>query len=126
MTKERPQDEPKRGKPQRLGLKPPPPRSGLGRQKEMNPFGVDLKGALQAPIQVNHSGKFRTLRSQQALLLRLREKALQGDLRSLERFLEIAQRYNNGSNVSRKRRRPPRIKPLSTPLPMPCGFLGRL
>ena len=77
------------------------PRSGRGRQKPMNRFGVDLKGALEAPVQINHSGKSKKLSSQKALLLRLREKALQGDIRSLERFLKLAKRYNNG-NASEK------------------------
>jgi hypothetical protein len=82
----------------RQDLTRPPRRSGLGRRKELNPFAVDLKGALESPVEINHSGKSRTVRSQSALLLRLRETALKGDLRSLERFLDIAQRYNNGSN----------------------------
>src|SRR6516164_9245338 len=98
MTSKKPLDQPKEAKAGRQDLKPLPRRSGRGRRKELNPFGVDLKGALESPVEINHSGKSRTLRSQSALLLRLREKALQGDLRSLERFLDIAQRYNNGSN----------------------------
>jgi hypothetical protein len=102
MTAERPQDEPKGEKAERSDRKPPVSRSGIGRQKQMNPFSVDLKGALQTPVQVNHSGKLRMVRSQQALLLRLREKALQGDHRSLERLLAYGQRFNNDSKVSGK------------------------
>jgi hypothetical protein len=98
MTGSKPLDESKKAKAGRQDLKRPPRRSGLGRRKELNPFGVDLKGALESPVEINHSGKSRTVRSQSALLLRLREKALQGDLRSLERLMDIAQRYNNGSN----------------------------
>ena len=98
MTRRKPQDEPKKAKAGRQDLKRPPRRSGLGRRKELNPFAVDLKGALESTVEINHSGKSRAVRSQSALLLRLREKALQGDLRSLERLMEIAQRYNNGSN----------------------------
>ena len=98
MTRRKPLDEPKKAKAGRQDLKRPPRRSGLGRRKVLNPFGVDLKGALESPVEINHFGKSRTVRSQRALLLRLREKALKGDLRSLERLLDIAQRYNNGSN----------------------------
>src|SRR6516165_2527265 len=97
MTSNQPLGEPKEGKAGRHDLKPPS-RSGLGLRKELNPFGIDLKGALEAPVEINHSGKSKTVRSQSALLLRLREKALQGDIRSLERLLEIAQRYNNASS----------------------------
>src|SRR5262245_32015608 len=98
MTSKEPLDEPKEAKAGHLHLKRLPRRNRLGRQKELNPFAVDLKGALESPVKINHSGKSGTMRSQSALLLRLREKALQGDIRSLERLLEIAQRYNNGSS----------------------------
>ena len=33
----------------RSDRKPPVSRSGIGRQKQMNPFSVDLKGALENP-----------------------------------------------------------------------------
>ena len=99
MTRKKPPlDQPKEAtKAGRHDLKRPP-RSGLGRPKELNPFGIDLKGALEAPVEINHSGKSKTVRSQSALLLRLREKALQGDSRALERLLEFGQRYNNASS----------------------------
>jgi predicted phage terminase large subunit-like protein len=103
MTSERPGDKPR--KTDRSELKRPVSRSGRGRQKPMNPFSVDLKGALEAPVQINHSGKSKKLPSQKAMLLRLREKALQGDTRSLERLLKYAKRYNNG-NASGKPRTP--------------------
>jgi hypothetical protein len=35
--------------------------------------------------------------TQEAALLRLREKALKGDARSLDRLLELAQTFNNGA-----------------------------
>ena len=98
MTSKEPQDQPKEVKAGRLQLKRPRRGAKLARQKELNPFGVDLKGTLESTVDVNHSGKTKTMRSQPALLLRLREMALQGDLRSLERFLDIAQRYNSGSS----------------------------
>ena len=87
MTSERPGDKPMAGKVGRSQLNQRVPRSGHGRQTPMNPFNVDLKGALEAPVQIKHSGNSRKLRSQKAMLLRLREKALQGDTRSLERLL---------------------------------------
>jgi predicted phage terminase large subunit-like protein len=99
MTSERPEDKPRAGKAGRSERK-----RGRGRQNPMNRFGVDLKGALEAPVQINHSGKSKKLSSQKALLLRLREKALQGDTRSLEHFLKLAKRYNNGSTALGKPR----------------------
>jgi hypothetical protein len=75
MKSNQPLGEPKEAKAGRHDLKRPS-RSGLGRRKELNPFGIDLKGALEAPVEINHSGKSKPVRSQSALLLRLREKAL--------------------------------------------------
>jgi hypothetical protein len=37
--------------------------------------------------------------TQEAALLRLREKALKGDARSLDRLLELAQTFNNGAAI---------------------------
>ena len=96
MTRRKPLDEPKKAKAGRQDLKRPPRRSGRGRRKQLNPFGVDLKGALEAPVQIDHSGKSKKLSSQKALLLRLREMALHGDVRACERYLKLAKRYNNG------------------------------
>ena len=104
MTSERPGDKPKSGKAGRSELKRAVSSSRHSRKKPMNPFSVDLKGALEAPVQVKQLGKRKKLRSQEAMLLRLREKALQGDTRSLERLLKYAKRYNNNSNVSGKPR----------------------
>jgi predicted phage terminase large subunit-like protein len=100
MTSQRLGKKPKKGKtvhsePKRLVRK-----SGYGRRKPVNPFSVDLKGALEAPVHIKRSGKSKKLRAQEAMLLRLREKALQGDIRSLERLLKYAKRYNNGSSAS--------------------------
>jgi hypothetical protein len=106
MSSERPGNKPKAAKAGRSERKRPVSRSGHGRQKPINSFGIDLKGALEAPVQIKHSGKSKKVPSRKALLLRLREKALQGDIRSLERFLKLAKRYNNGSNASGKPRTP--------------------
>jgi predicted phage terminase large subunit-like protein len=106
MTSERPGDKPRARKAGRSELKRRVPRSGRRRQKPVNPFSVDLKGALEASVPIKHSGKSKKLRSQKAMLLRLREKALQGDARSLESLLKYAKRYNNGSNASVNPRTP--------------------
>ena len=48
----------------------------------------------------------------------LREKALRGDARALDRFLELALRFNNdaGRGRTQPRRWPPMTKPSSLPM----------
>ena len=47
------------------------------------------------PIKVNEAGRARKISTQEGALLLLREKALKGEARALERLLELAGRYNN-------------------------------
>jgi predicted phage terminase large subunit-like protein len=105
MTSEREGHKPRAGKAGRSKRKRRASKSAHGRQKPINSFGIDLKGALEAPVQIKHSGKSKKVPSRKALLLRLRDKALKGDPRALERLLKLAKRYNNG-NASEKPRTP--------------------
>ncbi len=72
-------------------------RSGnpKGRPKGSNNFGTDVKRALKAPVRLTKDGSPRTISTQEAALLRLREKALKGDARALDRLLVLAQVYND-------------------------------
>jgi hypothetical protein len=63
-----------------------------GRPKGGLNFETDLKRTLQAPVTVNDGGKPRTVTTQEALLLRLREKALKGDVKALDKLLHIRRR----------------------------------
>ena len=54
MTSERPGDKPKSGKAGRSELKRAVSSSRHSRKKPMNPFSVDLKGALEAPVHNWH------------------------------------------------------------------------
>jgi hypothetical protein len=58
-------------------------------------FKTDVRATLEAPVKVTRDGKPRKLSTQEAALLRLREKALGGDARALDRLLGLAQAYNN-------------------------------
>lgn len=71
-------------------------RSGnaKGRPKGVRNFQTDVKETLQAPVRLTNDGKPLTVSTQQAALLRLREKALQGDARALDRLLALAQTHN--------------------------------
>jgi hypothetical protein len=47
------------------------------------------------PVKVREAGRIRKRSTQESMLLLLREKALQGDVRSLDSLLGMAMRYNN-------------------------------
>jgi hypothetical protein len=89
-----------------VGYKKPPRHSRFqpgqsgnprGRQKGVRNLAIDVKRTLGVPVRLNHQGKARRVSSQEAALLRLREKALMGDARSLAQFLELAKIFNNSS-----------------------------
>ncbi|MBP6014331.1 MAG: hypothetical protein KBA31_19030 [Alphaproteobacteria bacterium] len=70
-------------------------RSGnpRGRPKGTRNFSTDLKETLSRPVQVTEAGRSRSISTQQASLERLREKALRGDQRALDRLLQLAERH---------------------------------
>ena len=72
-------------------------RSGnpKGRPKGHRNFKTDVTEALNAPVTINENGKRKNVTSQRAALMRLREKALKGDARSLDRLLDLARTYNS-------------------------------
>src|SRR5215831_17936741 len=79
-----------------------PGRSGnpRGKQKGIRNLGSDVKRTLEVPVRLNEQGRARRVSTQEAALLRLREKALKGDARSLDRFLELAQTFNSTSDLT--------------------------
>ena len=60
----------------------------------MRNFATDVKETLQIPVRVK-GDKARKISTQEAALLRLREQALNGDHRALDRLLGFASRYND-------------------------------
>jgi Family of unknown function (DUF5681) len=92
-----------------VGYKKPPRHSRFqpgqsgnprGRQKGVRNLATDVKRTLEVPVRVNDQGKAKRVSSQEAVLLRLREKALMGDLRALAQFLDLAKIFNNSSAVA--------------------------
>jgi hypothetical protein len=61
-----------------------------GRPQGSLNFQTDLKRALQAPVKVTGGGKLRKVSTQQALLLRLVEKAFKGEQRAIDKCLSLA------------------------------------
>ena len=71
-------------------------RSGnpKGRPRGTHNFGTDVKQMLNMPVPLEREGGRRKISTQQASLLRLREKALKGDARALDRLIELARQHN--------------------------------
>jgi hypothetical protein len=78
-----------------------PGRSGnpRGKQKGVRNFGSDVKRTLEVPVRLNEQGRAKRVSTQEAALLRLREKALKGDARSIVQILELAKIFNNSAAV---------------------------
>jgi hypothetical protein len=74
-----------------------PGQSGnpAGRAKAVRNLSTDVRQILKAPVKVNEGGYARTASTQEGMLLKLREKALKGDARAVDRLLGLASRYNN-------------------------------
>lgn len=71
-----------------------------GRRKGARNLKSDVVETLRAPVPIVEDGKRRSVSTQRALLLRLREKALKGESRALDRCIALAQAYN-GEEVVR-------------------------
>jgi hypothetical protein len=81
--------------PKHSRFKPGQSGNSKGRPKGVRNFKTDVQTTLKAPVKVTRGGKPRNVSTQEAALLRLREKALGGDPRALDRLLAFAQIYNN-------------------------------
>jgi hypothetical protein len=79
----------------------PPGQSGnpAGRPKGLRNLITDVKSVLAAPVKVKESGHTRTRSTQEATLMVLRDKALRGDGRSIERLVELARLFNSAGDV---------------------------
>jgi hypothetical protein len=56
---------------------------------------TDVKRTLGVPVSVKEGGRSRKISTQEGILLMMREKALKGDARALDRLIELASRFNN-------------------------------
>lgn len=70
-----------------------------GRRKGVNNLKTDVLGALKAPVLVRGPRSSRKISTQEAALARLREQALKGDPRALDRLLNLAASYNNEAQL---------------------------
>jgi hypothetical protein len=81
--------------PQHSKWKPGQSGNPKGRPKGTRNFKTDVQATLRALIRVTREGKPRKISTQEAILLRLLEKALHGDVRALAEALQLARTYNN-------------------------------
>ena len=73
-----------------------------GRLKGVRNFAADIKRSLEIPVTLNDKGRGKRVSTQEALVLRLREKALKGDNRALETLLGLADPHNNPATRRRQ------------------------
>jgi hypothetical protein len=64
-----------------------------GRPKGARNLKTIVKSTLKEPVKVTRGGKSRKVSTLEAILLRLREKAIGGEFRALDRMLLLAQTY---------------------------------
>lgn len=81
--------------PKHTQFKPGQSGNPRGRPKGSKNFKTDVKDALEEPVRLTESGRRKTVSTQTAALRRLREKALRGDARALDRLLALAEAYND-------------------------------
>jgi Family of unknown function (DUF5681) len=74
-----------------------PGQSGnpAGRRKGVHNLATDVKRTLMVPVRMKEGGRTRAISTQEGALMMLRDKALKGDARSLDRLIELALRFNN-------------------------------
>jgi hypothetical protein len=76
-------------------FKPGQTGNPAGRPKGVRNLKSDVQRTLATPVKVKEGGRIRKKSTQESALMVLREKALSGDSRALDRFLELAGRFNN-------------------------------
>ena len=97
-----------------------PPKSGMfkkgqsgnpkGRPKGVKNFQTELCSVLRLKVTVTEAGKLKSVSVVEAALMRLREKALKGDQRSLEILFGYAQESSGASDARSRERQLSKIE----------------
>ena len=85
--------------PKHSQFKPGQSGNPKGRPKGSKNFRTDVVEVLDMPVQVAENGRSRRISSQRASLLRLREQALAGNARALDKLLDLASNYNDAEEA---------------------------
>lgn len=92
-----------------VGYGRPPKHTRFRKGKSGNPKGrpkgrrnhwTEVAAILKAPVVVKENGRRKSVTTERAALLRLREKALAGDARALRMILDLARDYTERDEVS--------------------------
>lgn len=75
-------------------IKPGEVRNKRGKTRGTRSLKNDVREILNMPVPLNDPGKKRKVTTRKAALLKLREKALKGDSRSLDRLLDYAREHD--------------------------------
>ena len=67
----------------------------VGRRQGLRNLVTDVRSTLGTPVKIKEGGRTRTRSTQEGVLMVLREKALRGDARALDRLFELARRFNS-------------------------------
>jgi hypothetical protein len=86
--------------PKHSRFKPGQSANPAGRKKGVANFKTDLEDTLQLPVQLSEAGKTKLVSTQQAALSRLKQKALNGDGRALDRALKLASKLSDEAESS--------------------------
>ena len=78
-----------------------PGKSGnpKGRPKGSKNLSTDIRNILRRKVTFGVNGKQETMTSQQALIMRLWEKALKGDVKAITQLLSMAALYNDDPEI---------------------------
>jgi uncharacterized membrane protein len=68
-------------------------RAGAGRPPGSRSFKTEAREMLAMPVPISDGGRTRKVSTRKAALLKLREKALKGDSRALDRMIEMAREH---------------------------------
>ena len=81
------------------GFKPGQSGNPKGRPKGTNNLTTDLQEELALPVLVTQNGKSQTVSKQRAMVKRLTEKALSGDIRAIQLLVNmVLQRLEDGKS----------------------------
>ena len=84
------------GKPPRHSrFKPGQSGNPKGKKKGTRSFSTEVRATLGMPVVLTDSDRPRKVTTSAAALMRLREKALKGDSRSLDRLIDLSRQYGD-------------------------------
>ena len=81
-------------------FKPGQSANPAGRKKGVANFKTDVENTLHLPVQLSEAGKTKRVSTQQAAISRLKQKALNGDGRALDRLLKLASKQSDEAESS--------------------------